>query len=257
MTQTQMYFEDQRRDALMQTVDNISYSEPTISSDDPLVFLVPNNDLFIPRISPKHPFYQNQHDSFDLEQFQYPRPPIDLGHSRLTSEYLDMELTNVLRMLIKYPNSEYKIPSAIKPFWDLIQRVAEYESSFNTKHNECIVHITVDKRKISKHTSHRYPGFHGDGIQGSKFSQVAYTPIEHSYVVVSSPPMECCLQPFFFNHLNDSKHNIFHEMEVQAREGNIFKVLPWHGDSKVKRRHCSDPTEICIGFVDGNRDARL
>ena len=220
-------FEDQRRDAMMATVDQIHYNEPEISKEGAHIFKV-QSGLFVPIVNPKHPLYKGHHESFDLEQYQYPRSPIDLGHSRLSMESLGSKTINVLRMPIKCPNTEFKLPVAIKPFWNLIERVAEYEAGFNERHTECFVHITVDRQQIKAQTTHRYPGFHGDGVQGAKFSQKIYTPIEHSYILTSAPPTEFCLQPFFFQHLNDGRHNIFHEMEVQSRESNIYGTLPWH-----------------------------
>lgn len=220
-------FEDSRRDALMATVDQIHYTEPKVSKEGAYTFKT-QSGLFVPIVNPKHPFYREHHELFDLERYQYPRPPIDLGHSRLSLEALGLETVNVLRMPIKYPDTEFRLPVEIKPFWTLIERVAEYEAGFNERWAECFVHITVDRRRVKAETTHRYPGFHGDGVQGAKFSQKTYTPIEHSYILTSAPPTEFCLQPFFFQHLNDGRHNIFHEMEVQMRDSNIFGTLPWH-----------------------------
>lgn len=219
-------FEDKRRDALMQSVDNIRYIEPKISTENPHCFS-PAKNLFVPIVNPKHPFYREQHEPFDVERYEYARPPIEIGHSRLDLSSIGPTV-NVLRMPIKNPHTEYKCPLAIKPFWNLIERVAEYECGFNPRHDDCMVHITIDRGTIEKGTTHRYPGFHGDGVQGAKFSQKEYTPVEHSYVITSFPPTEFCIQPFFFKHLNDAKHNIFHEMEVQVREVNVFKTIPLH-----------------------------
>ena len=222
-----MTFEDQRRDALMATVDQIRYTKPEITKDGAYNFIV-KSGLFVPIVNPEHPFYREHHEPFNLERYQYPRPSIDLGHCQFSMEGLGQQTVNVLRMPIKYPNTEYRLPKEIKPFWDLIQRISEYEASFNKDHNKCFVHLTTDRGTVKAKTTHRYPGFHGDGVQGTKFSQKQYTPIEHSYIVTSEPPTEFCIQPFFFQHLNDARHNLFQEMEVQVRENNIYGTLPWH-----------------------------
>lgn len=225
-------FEDQRRDALMAQVDQIRYTNIVLSQENAFRFS-PQDGLVVPRVNPGHPFYLGQHSPFDLEQYQYPRPPIDLGHSRVSTDTLGnvdwwKAVPNVLRLPIKYPKTEYRVPVELYPLNDLIQRVAEYEISMNYRHNDCLVHITLDRTKVEANSTHRYPGFHGDGLQGSKFSQRTYTPIEHSYIITSAPSTEFCLQPFFFQHLNDGRNNIFHEMEVQAREANVFGTIPWH-----------------------------
>jgi hypothetical protein len=217
-------FEDHRRDALMATVDQIRYTTPNICREGHLAF-TPESGLTVPIVDPRHPFYREHFEPFNLESYEYPRPPIDLGHSRVT---MDGHSVNVLRMPIKYPGTEFRIPKVIAPIWDLIRRVAEYEAAFNGKWTQTFVHVTVDRAHVQANTTHRYPGFHGDGVQGAKFSQKAYTPAEHSYIVTSEPPTEFCIQPFYFRHLNDGRNNIFQEMEVQARDANIYGTLPWH-----------------------------
>ena len=218
-------FEDQRRAALMATVDQIRYTETILSGEDYFEFMP--EKLIVPIVNPKHPFYFEHKEPFDLEKYQYPRPPIDLGNSLLTLADAGFA-RNVLRMPIKYPDTDYKIPKELEPYHVLIQRVAEYEKGFNHLDHGQFVHITIDRSHVKANTSHRYPGFHGDGVQGTKFSQDQYLPIEHSYIVTSEPPTEFCIQPFFLNHLNDARNNIFHEFEMQARESNIYGTIPWH-----------------------------
>ncbi len=217
-------FEEQRRAALMATVDQIRYTDAKLTDEGYLRFTA--KSLPVPIVNHKHPFYREHKEPFDLERYQYPRSPIDLGHSLLT---LDVDyVPNVLRMPIKYPGGFYRLPVQLKPYWGLIERIAEYEAGFNPQYPETFVHITIDRSHVKTNTSHRYPGFHGDGVQGTKFSQKEYIPIEHSYIVTSEPPTEFCIQPFFLNHLNDARNNIFHEFEVQARESNIYGTIPWH-----------------------------
>src|SRR5208282_1968985 len=73
---------------------------------------------------------------------------------------------------------------------------------------------------------HRYPGFHGDGIQGQKLTPKVN--VEHSYIFVTEPPTEFCLQPFFLKHLDEAKHNFFLEFDRQAKDANIYGCLPNH-----------------------------
>jgi hypothetical protein len=221
-----LFFEDQRRDALQAKVSQIRYTHPIVSSEGAFSF-DSTYGKFVPIVNPAHPFYREQHEPFLLERYEYARPPIDLGHSRFDLED-NSEIINVLRMPIKFPKTNYRLPVVIQPFWKYIQRIADYEAGFNERVDECFVHITIDSGVVDKGTTHRYPGFHGDGVQGSKFSQKSYTPIEHSYIYTSQPPTEFCIQPFFLSHLNDGRNNLFHEMEIQAREQNVFGVIPYH-----------------------------
>jgi hypothetical protein len=211
----------------MAKTDSIRYQETVLAKDVPPIRFSVKDDLFVPCVEPKHPFYREQHETFDLDKYMYPRMPIELGNSELSFDQIT-ESVNVLRTPIKFPGTAYLIPQELKAFFPLIRRVAEYEAGVNQRHDDCCVHITIDKSTVKEGETHRYPGFHGDGVQGAKFSQKSYLPIEHSYILTSSPPTEFCIQPFFFRHLNDAKHNIFHEMELQVRECNIYKTLPWH-----------------------------
>ena len=222
MNEVALTFEDQRRDALMASVDEIRYTEATVSSDGALCY-TPNH-YFVPRVQPHHPFYHEHQEQFLLERYQYARPPIDLGHSRLDHTLASMP--NVLRMPIQFPSTPMKVPVELKPLWDLICRIAEYEAGFNSSIEACFVHVTFDRAIIEPGTTHRYPGWHGDGVQGAKFAEK--TLVEHSYIVSTAPPTQFCIQPFFFNHLNDARHSLFHEMEVQAREQNVYTTIPWH-----------------------------
>ena len=221
------YDQDQQRAALVASTDTIRYEQPVLADVPPLTFEVPDG-RFVPRVDPEHPFYHHQHEPFNIARYRFCAPPIEIGASRLDYTVLPAVLTNVLRLPIKFPGTEYRLPVEIAPFADLIERVARYESGFNARHRECFVHVTIDDSEVLPGEYHRYPGFHGDGVQGAKFSQREYTPIEHSYVFVSEPPTEFCLQPFFVEHLNDARHNLFHEFERQIREANIVGTLPWH-----------------------------
>lgn len=216
---------DDRRDALMASTDSIRYQDTVLTVENHHT-LTPAKRV-VPRVSPNHPFYENHRTYFDIERFQYPAPPIELGNVMDLVGIQD-EWVNVLRCPIKYPGTPFKVPQKLKFLLPLIRRVAEYEIAFNKGYEDTFIHITFDSSKVKADTYHRYPGFHGDGVQGAKFSQDRYTVIEHSYIVSTSPPTEFCLQPFFFQHLNDARHNLFHEMELQARDSNIFTAIPWH-----------------------------
>ena len=200
-------------------VSSIRYAQPEISSDG--TFFNPQGH-WTPKIDAENPAYDSMSKPFSLSQFIYVRPPIDIG---LLTDKPDCGI-NVLRMPIKFPGTEYRVSKSVGPLWELIRRIAEYEAFINPKHAETFCHITFDKSVVSKGEYHRFPGFHGDGIQGTKLSPKVV--VEHSYIVSGSPPTEFCLQPFFLKHLDESKHNYFLEFDKQAKEENIYRILPNH-----------------------------
>lgn len=206
-------------------ISEIRYAQPTISKDNPINYEA--QGLWTPTIDSENIAYQSLFKPFSLNQYLYPRPPIDMGNVEdKLGEEVCKSIPNVLRMPLKFPNTNYRIPKVMEPMLDFITLIAEYESYINKAHSDCFCHITFDNSYVEMGQHHRFPGFHGDGIQGTKLTPKVN--VEHSYILTSSPPTEFCLQPFFLKHLDESKHNFFLEFDKQAKDVNIYNSLPWH-----------------------------
>jgi hypothetical protein len=219
-------------------VSQIRYTHPELSAEDPIKFYP--KGLWTPKIDADNIAYLSLFQPFNLNQYLYPRPPIDMG--LIEVEPLLACPINVLRMPLKYPKSstwmtdgnEYRIPRQLGALMPFIQRVAEYEkslypqdqTSWNDEHNFTFCHITFDHSVVPAGQHHRYPGFHGDGIQGTKLTPKINA--EHSYILTSAPATQFCLQPFFLKHLDEAKHNFFLEFDRQAKEANFYSALPNH-----------------------------
>jgi hypothetical protein len=205
------------------TVSEIRYTQPKLSDNS---ILYEAKGLWTPRIDEDNVAYHSMFREFNLNQYLYPRPPIDMGLVELPQE----KPPNVLRMPLKFPGSIYKIPADLAPLFGLIQRVAEYEKFLCLdKHIDpeaTFCHITYDNSDVPAGEHHRYPGFHGDGIQGTKLTPKVW--VEHSYILTTQPPTEFCLQPFFLKHLDQAKHNFFLEFDRQAKKQNVYGSLPNH-----------------------------
>jgi hypothetical protein len=201
-------------------VSEIRYHQPSLSTENPITF--EPKGLWTPVIDADNIAYQSLFKPFNINQYLYPRPPIDLGLVDIGS----ISLVNVLRMPLKFPGTNYRIPAELQPVEDLIRRVAEYEAFINEAHDTCFCHITYDLSTVKKGQHHRFPGFHGDGIQGTKLTPKVNA--EHSYILTTEPPTEFCLQPFFLKHLDEAKHNYFLEFDRQANKANIYGSLPKH-----------------------------
>ena len=204
-------------------VSAIRYEQPKLSKRNPIDFQV--KGLWTPKVDADNPAYVSMFQPFNLSQFLYPRPPIDLG---LWDDWakINGNVINVLRMPIKFPGTNYKIPQQLSVWESLIRRCAEYEAFINPDHDKTFAHMTADFSMVKAGTFHRYPGFHGDGIQGTKLTPKVR--VEHSYILTSHPPTEFCIQPFFLKHLDEAKHNYFLEFDRQAKEANIYGSIPDH-----------------------------
>lgn len=201
-------------------VSEIRYTQPTLNTSSGITYTP--QGLWTPIIDADNIAYHSLFKEFNLNQYLYPRPPIDMGLMIIDKK----DIPNVLRMPIKFPQSDYMLPYNMKPLQELISRAAEYESFINPKHDECFCHLTFDNSVVEPGEYHRYPGFHGDGIQGTKITPKVKA--EHSYIMTSDPPTEFCLQPFFLKHLDESKHNFFLEFDRQAKDVNIYQSLANH-----------------------------
>lgn len=203
-------------------VSEIRYTQPELSSKG--VAYEPGGH-WTPLIDPDHVAYFTLFKQFSKSHFLAPRLPIDMGLWD-TKNIVASNTPNVLRMPIKFPGSSYLIPSELESLLPMIERVADYESFINKDHNRVFAHITFDKSDVIAGQTHRFPGFHGDGYQGAKLTPKIIG--EHSYILASYPPTEFCIQPFFLNHLDENKHNMFKEFDKQARTDNIYKSLTNH-----------------------------
>ena len=133
----------------------------------------------------------------------------------------------VLRMPLKWQNeNNVRLPEEMKSLKPLITRLFAYERNINPRYQEFAAHITIDNRIIEGDTTHRFPHFHGDDLQGGIFQPKVIT--AHSYIVTTDPSTEVCLQPFFVAHLHDTFEKVFDEFDRQARSENIVSVLGSH-----------------------------
>lgn len=199
-------------------ISSIRYAQPALGCSG-AIFSTKEN--WMPKIDPDNIAYRTLFEPYNLLHFLSTRLPIDMGLTELNSPAV-----NVLRMPLKFPGTTYQLPAELDCLKGLIQRVASYEAVINPYYQETFCHLTFDKSIVEPGTYHRFPGWHGDGIQGTRLTPKIN--IEHSYILSSAPPTEFCLQPFFLKHLDEAKHNFFYECDKQAREVNIFKSLPNH-----------------------------
>src|ERR1700722_12924429 len=89
-------------------ISGIRYENPDLSINNAIVFSP--QEFWTPIIDSDNIAYQSMFKPFNVNQYLYPRPPIDMG-------YMDTKFEcsyNVLRMPLKFPNTSYKIPYELK-----------------------------------------------------------------------------------------------------------------------------------------------
>ncbi|PIN94874.1 hypothetical protein COU53_01820 [Candidatus Pacearchaeota archaeon CG10_big_fil_rev_8_21_14_0_10_30_48] len=177
-----------------------------------------------PIIDSWNPMYRDITEHFDFHKYTCPRPPISLGS---IDELVFQDCSDVLRVPIKWGGSnEVRLPKELHSLKDELVRIMQYDRHINPFFTDFFAHITLDNSEVKKDKTQRYPGFHGDGLQGGKFPKKLIC--EHSYIYVNNNPTEVALHPFFVAHLNDSRYNIFKEFDKQVNRELLYQTIPGH-----------------------------
>jgi hypothetical protein len=181
-------------------------------------------ERWYPKVQPLSPTYTDMLEPFEPRKYTNPRLPIDLGTANVEAI---QSVPNTLRMPLKWWDSEeINIPEEMKPIRTLLHRIFTYDKCHNPYYKSMFAHITHDTREIEEGKTHRFPGFHGDDLQGGSFPDKEI--IAHSYILTTDPGTEFCLQPFFVGHLDDTHERLFTEFDKQASEENIYTSKPGH-----------------------------
>lgn len=177
-----------------------------------------------PKVQPLSPTYRDMLEPFEPRKYTNPRLPIDLGVANVEAI---KSCPNTLRMPLKWWGSqEINIPEELLPIKGILHRIFTYDKCHNPLYESQVAHITHDTRIIEEGKTHRFPGFHGDDLQGGAFPEKET--IAHSYILTTNPGTEFCLQPFFVGHLDDSHERHFTEFDKQASEENIYTTKAGH-----------------------------
>lgn len=197
-----------------------------VFSNNPLhvgkVVVIENKDF--PKVQPSSPTYTDMLEPFNPMKYTNPRLPIDLGTANVKNI---QKCPNVLRMPLKWwGEDDLMLPEEFAPIKMLLERIFTYDKCHNPLYTEMVAHVTHDSRIVEKGLTHRFPGFHGDDLQGGAFpdKQIA----AHSYILTTEPGTEFCLQPFFVGHIDDTFERHFTEFDKQAKPENIYYSKPGH-----------------------------
>ena len=185
-------------------------------------FIAP--ERWYPKVQPLSPTYKDMLEPFEPKKYTNPRLPIDLGVASIENI---QKCPNVLRMPLKWWESEdIKVPEEFSYIQSILHRIFTYDKCHNPLYHLQAAHITHDTRIVEEGKTHRFPGFHGDDLQGGSFPEKEI--VAHSYILTSDPGTEFCLQPFFVGHIEDSHERHFTEFDKQAQEDNIYVTRPGH-----------------------------
>lgn len=182
------------------------------------------NEYWHPRIDAWSPLYRDILEPFCAHKYTCPRLPISMGPMSALSF---RKCPSVLRVPIKRGGSiEVRLPQELYPIAGELKRLLQYDRFINPNFEAFHAHVTIDNSRVEPGNTQRFPGFHGDGLQGGKFKTKLI--VEHSYVFVDRFPTEFAMQPFFVAHLNEDRYNVFKEFDRQLNNSSIYRGLPGH-----------------------------
>ena len=203
----------------MRYSDRVNYTANAIGRECQTFDFEPR---WVPTPFPRSPIWARLHQSFDTEHFLYPAPPIEVGRFDLDPAVLAG--LRVLRCPIKKADeSIVHLPTELGPVAEVVRHIVETELFINPRFKDFHAHVSFECTDVAAGTTQRVPGWHVDGFQGVR---VRAHVIEHSYLWSTRRGTEYCLQPFFIDHLDPHRHNVFPEIERQAKPENVYETFP-------------------------------
>lgn len=144
----------------------------------------------------KNTFVERAFNSVNLKQFLTPCKPDKAFKYELNCPY---ERQYILRMMLKEPHKEFKIPEELKWCEDLIMKCNEMQLKNNIRHSYC--YITVRHGFVDTNTDYEW---HTDG-----YSEVLTHIPEQNYIVTSNDATEYVELPIKFpKDFSALKHNL-------------------------------------------------
>lgn len=178
---------------------------------------VPAKDL-------KSPIHQDMLEPWDLKRMLKRRAPLRIG-SVDNKPAFSAPVASVLNLPIKMPGTGFKIPAELSPMREFLQKIIDYEAASNPKLGEFYAYLTVDRGFVKKGDTHRRPGIHIDGVQGSRYPEKL--PPEHTYSASDAVGTVFYAQSFDLRHINPDRDYIHGELERQADEKNAVKAADY------------------------------
>lgn len=151
---------------------------------------------------------------FNREHFQNPGHPVLLGKFPLP------QAPNVLRIPIKRPQTDFRLPKQLRVLEDLVRVSAQHECEVNPRVHDMHVHLTYHREFVLAGESQRMAGWHVDGFQGS---HKASKPVEHSYIITNADPTEFSSVGYDLRHFGTWTH-MFHVLDGRVDKGSTYEI---------------------------------
>lgn len=164
---------------------------------------------------------------FDKKRFRRAGVFRNIGSIFNKNKFIDFKGIRCLDMPIKMSGSnEYKIPKEFEQFIEPISKMISFETAHNENLIDFYAYLTIDQSESNGRKTHREPGLHVDGFQGSRIEPKVTC--DRSYITSD------CDCPSFWNqafesveNMNDSTQNIFYEFDKTKHYSSEIKCNPF------------------------------
>lgn len=164
------------------------------------------------------PLAEDIHAIWNPDRFLVPREPIVVGHVNPAS-ITRADTERCFALPLKFPGSDYRIPSELYWLAPTLQKFIDAEAAFNPYVDEYYAYLDLDSSPVEIGGCQRSPGPHSDNIQSRRIQPKQ--PVEHSFAVVSSYPTCFYVQPFDLRD-HDPEHyyaNVIFEEQLRPETG--------------------------------------
>ncbi len=151
--------------------------------------------------------------TWDLDNFNKAHTPKLIGTVKNKNEF-SLHSTRVLDMPIRFPGTEYRLPTQFLRYRDTIQQIIDHEHATNPYIDDYFAYLTIDSGVVNKGATQRHGGCHVDGFQGSRIKRK--TLVNRSYVVSDRDTTQFFCHSFMIDHLDDTKHDFFLDFDLQS-----------------------------------------
>lgn len=166
----------------------------------------------------------NEMSLWNLAEFKNVHPPrVANTMSKIHREFYCIR---ILDMPVKVPNGSIQIPPPLYWWNEFVNKAisaARHTFGFLAVERK-FAYLTIDQGLVKKNTTQRASGYHVDGFQGARLPYNVEP--DFNYVVSDCLPTVFSVQSYNFDGLDLAKHNLFHEMDRQARPENDWRPKP-------------------------------
>lgn len=192
--------------------DKIVYEKPPLFNGQVLT-LNPSDSCDPENFQDSH-LLRRANNIFHHKFYENPCPPEPL---KTIKYFVPQKETYVLRLLIKAPGTEVKLPVEIDWVAPFVSDCLFYEKLFPNYQNR-FWYLTV-RNGPSESCGKEAETFHVDGFQGAKLPR--HIP-QQSIIWTDKYPTQWSIQPYFLRALDKHKHNIHFAFNKLAHKDFIF-----------------------------------